>query len=310
MSRISEYPHLIGVSENEKKELHGVNEVADFICDQGRFGDLRVFTPNGEEVLNTFGIFIDRICDMQYREELMEVLVPKQKAFEEKMYNDSIADRRDEELNTLDRLFRAMKLDDMTSDFDEKGNLVCTDDMQNKWVNAELYDFIINEALCFGADGKLVEGFDMDEDLIEKIKAYAAEHAVYPDAVLQNPISANNDWDRVLNAFNTCPSLKRFVMSMINYAEEYISKIFIEQKDSKYFIPFNVFEDSTGVVDNFDYKLFQDMLSDQVEFEEVVMVDGGFEVILSPEYSERKDTEVNDENVFTDETEDDLDAEL
>lgn len=52
MSRISNYPHLIGVSENEKKELHGVSEVADFICDQGRFGDLRVFTPDGEEVLN------------------------------------------------------------------------------------------------------------------------------------------------------------------------------------------------------------------------------------------------------------------
>lgn len=79
MSRISNYPHLIGVSDDERKELHGVNEVAAFICDQGRFGDLRVFTPYGEEVLNTFGIFIDRICDMEYREELMEVLVPKKK---------------------------------------------------------------------------------------------------------------------------------------------------------------------------------------------------------------------------------------
>ena len=231
MSRISNYPHLIGVSDDERKELHGVNEVANFICDQGRFYDLRIFTPDGEEVLNTFGIFIDRICDMEYREELMEVLVPKQKAFEEKMYNDSVADRRDEELNTLDRLFRAMKMDDMTVAFDEKGNLVCTDDMNNKWVNAELYDFIINEALCFGADGKLVEGFEMDDELVEKIKAYAAEHAVYPDAVLQNPISANNDWDRVLNAFSVCPSLKSFVMNMVNEIENYLMKVFSEQKD-------------------------------------------------------------------------------
>ena len=309
MSRISEYPHLIGVSENGQKELHGVNEVADFICDQGRFGDLRVFTPNGEEVLNTFGVFIDRICDMEYREELMEVLVPKQKAFEQKMYNDSIADRRDEELNTLDRLFRAMKMDDMTADFDEKGNLVCTDDMQNKWVNAELYDFIINEALCFGADGKLVEGFDMDEDLIEKIKAYAAEHAVYPDAVLQNPISANNDWDRVLNAFSACPSLKSFVMNMINEAETYLTKIFSEQKDGQYFIPFSEFQDSVGMVDDFNYKLFMDMLLDQTGIEDVEMDDKGYWVYLAPENCV-KNTEVNDENVFTDETEDDLDAEL
>ena len=48
MSRISNYPHLIGVSDDERKELHGVNEVAAFICDQGRFGDLRVFTPDGD----------------------------------------------------------------------------------------------------------------------------------------------------------------------------------------------------------------------------------------------------------------------
>lgn len=309
MSRISNYPHLIGVSENEKKELHGVSEVADFICDQGRFGDLRVFTPDGEEFLNTFGIFIDRICDTEYREELMEVLVPKQKAYEEKIYNDSIADRRDEELNTLDRLFRAMKMDDMTVSFDEKGNLVCTDDMNNKWVNAELYDFIINEALCFGADGKLVEGFEMDDELIEKIKAYAAEHAVYPDAVLQNPISANNDWDRVLNAFSVCPSLKSFVMSMISYIEQHLPQIFVNQKDGKYFIPFSEFEDSIDMVDDFHYKLFMDMLLDQVGIEDVEMDDNGYNIQLAPEYCV-KNTEVNDENVFTEETEDDLDAEL
>lgn len=309
MSRISNYPHLIGVSDDERKELHGVNEVANFICDQGRFYDLRIFTPDGEEVLNTFGIFIDRICDMEYREELMEVLVPKQKAFEEKMYNDSVADRRDEELNTLDRLFRAMKMDDMTVAFDEKGNLVCTDDINNKWVNAELYDFIINEALCFGADGKLVEGFEMDDELVEKIKAYAAEHAVYPDAVLQNPISANNDWDRVLNAFSVCPSLKSFVMNMVNEIENYLMKIFSEQKDGKYFIPYDAFEDSTGIVDNFDNKLFVDMLLDQDNIEDVEMDEKGYWVYVAPENCVTN-TAVNDENVFTDETEEDLDAEL
>lgn len=309
MSRISNYPHLIGVSDNERKELHGVNEVADFICDQGRFGDLRVFTPDGEEVLNTFGIFIDRICDMEYREELMEVLVPKQKAFEQKIFNDSVADRRDEELDTLDRLFRAMKMDDMTADFDEKGNLVCTDDMNNKWVNAELYDFIINEALCFGADGKLVEGISIDDELLEKIKAYAAEHAVYPDAVLQNPISANNDWDRVLNAFSVCPSLKSFVMSMIDDVENSLTKIFAEQKDGKCFIPFSEFEDSVGIADDFHYKLFMDILLDQTGIEDVEMDDKGYWVYVAPENCVTN-TAVNDENVFTDETEEDLDAEL
>lgn len=309
MSRISSYPHLIGVSDDERKELHGVNEVADFICDQGRFGDLRVFTPDGEEVLNTFGIFIDRICDMEYREELMEVLVPKQKAFEQKIFNDSVADRRDEELNTLDRFFRAMKMDDMTADFDEKGNLVCTDDMQNKWVNAELYDFIINEALCFGADGKLVEGISVDDELVEKIKAYAAEYSVYPDVMMPDESITDCEMDMLSNAFRVFPSFKSFIMNMIELAEEYHSKALINQKDGKYFIPFSEFKDSVGMVDDFDYKLFMDMLLDQIEIEDIEMDDTGYHIRFSPEYKEEISA-VGDDNIFIDETEDELDAEL
>lgn len=309
MSRISNYPHLIGVSDDERKELHGVNEVADFICDQGRFYDLRIFTPDGEEVLNTFGIFIDRICDMEYREELMEVLVPKQKAFEQKAFSDSVADRRDEELNTLDELFRAMKMDDMTADFDEKGNLVCTDDMNNKWVNAELYDFIINEALCFDADGKLVEGLSMVDELVEKIKAYAAGHGIYPEAMRLSENVTPDELDMVSNAFSVCPSLKSFVMNMISYIEQHLPQIFVNQKDGKYFIPFSEFQDSVGIADDFNYKLFMDMLLDQTGIEDVEMDDNGYDIQLAPEYCV-KNTEVNDENVFTEETEDDLDAEL
>lgn len=309
MSRISNHPHLIGVSDDERKELHGVNEVADFICDQGRFYDLRIFTPDGEEVLNTFGIFIDRICDMEYREELMEVLVPKQKAFEQKIYNDSIADRRDEELNTLDRLFRAMKMDDMTVSFDDKGNLVCTDDMNNKWVNAELYDFIINEALCFDADGKLVEGLSMVDELVEKIKAYAAGHGIYPEAMRLAENVTPDELDMVSNAFRVFPSFKNFVINMIEIAEDYISKSFSNQKDGKYFIPFSEFENSIGMVNDFRYKVFTDMLLDQTGIEDIEMDDKGYYIQLAPEYCV-KNTEVNGENVFTEETEDDLDAEL
>jgi len=155
----------------------------------------------------------------------------------------------------------------------------------------------------------LVEGFEMDDELVEKIKAYAAEHAVYPDAVLQNPISANNDWDRVLNAFSVCPSLKSFVMNMVNEIENYLMKVFSEQKDGKYFIPYDAFEDSTGVVDNFDNKLFVDMLLDQDNIEDVEMDEKGYWVYVAPENCVTN-TAVNDENVFTDETEEDLDAEL
>lgn len=182
--------------------------------------------------------------------------------------------------------------------------------LQGQYPTFEIvWGIIINEALCFGADGKLVEGFEMDDELVEKIKAYAAEHVVYPDAVLQNPISANNDWDRVLNAFSVCPSLKSFVMNMVNEIENYLMKIFSEQKDGKYFIPYDAFEDSTGIVDNFDNKLFVDMLLDQDNIEDVEMDEKGYWVYVAPENCVTN-TAVNDENVFTDETEENLDAEL
>ena len=72
------HPNLIGHSVNGSKDLHSVEEVAKFICDNGRCGDVTITYDDNTPFLNTFGIYIDRIADMEYRAELLKVLIPMQ----------------------------------------------------------------------------------------------------------------------------------------------------------------------------------------------------------------------------------------
>jgi hypothetical protein len=74
----SNHPTLIGYSTNGIYELHSVQDVAEFICQEGVHSDLTIMTEEGEFVLSTFGTFIDRMTDMDYRQELLEVLIPMQ----------------------------------------------------------------------------------------------------------------------------------------------------------------------------------------------------------------------------------------
>ena len=81
----SNHPKLIGYSQDETRELNSVQEVAEFICQEGIHSDLTIRTEDGDFFLNTFGIFINRIADMDYRQELLEVLIPMQMEQEESM---------------------------------------------------------------------------------------------------------------------------------------------------------------------------------------------------------------------------------
>lgn len=49
-----------------------------YICKHGQYGDVIVTQRDGAFFLNTIGIYIDRIADMDYREELLKVLIPEQ----------------------------------------------------------------------------------------------------------------------------------------------------------------------------------------------------------------------------------------
>ena len=72
------YKKLYGFSDRETKELYSIEEVAKFIVEEGLYSDVKILTEDGEPLLDTFGIFINKISDMEYREELLKVLIPMQ----------------------------------------------------------------------------------------------------------------------------------------------------------------------------------------------------------------------------------------
>lgn len=81
----SNHPKLTGYFSDGTCELNSVQEVAEFICQKGLFGDLIIYREDGSFFLNTFGIFIDRIVDLDYRQKLLEVLIPMQMAQEQSL---------------------------------------------------------------------------------------------------------------------------------------------------------------------------------------------------------------------------------
>ena len=78
MNAEEKYPLLIGHSLAGRTRLHSIAEVANFICVHGQYGDLTITQKDGTPFLNTFGIYINKIADMEYREELLKVLIPMQ----------------------------------------------------------------------------------------------------------------------------------------------------------------------------------------------------------------------------------------
>ena len=75
----NKYTNLIGYSDNKVEDLHSIEDVAKFICEEGLNGDVEIITPDGELFITTFGIYLDRVKDIDYRNELVKVLVPMQK---------------------------------------------------------------------------------------------------------------------------------------------------------------------------------------------------------------------------------------
>ena len=103
MSAEEKYPLLIGHSLAGRTRLHSIEEVANFICVYGQYDDLTITQKDGTPFLNTFGIYIDKIADMEYREELLKVLIPMQREIEK----ENIKDRKgDFSMNEWERLHR------------------------------------------------------------------------------------------------------------------------------------------------------------------------------------------------------------
>ncbi len=75
---LTEKLNLMGYSKDESKQLQSVEEVADFICKNGKRGDVTI-TNNGEPFITTIGIYLDKVADIRYRARLMPILTKRQR---------------------------------------------------------------------------------------------------------------------------------------------------------------------------------------------------------------------------------------
>lgn len=75
---LTENLNLIGYSMTENRQLKNIDEVAEFICKNGKHGDVTI-KNNGEPFITTIGIYLDKVADIRYRAQLMPILVKKQK---------------------------------------------------------------------------------------------------------------------------------------------------------------------------------------------------------------------------------------
>ena len=124
--------------------------------------------------------------------------------------NDDIEESLTEELSDdelyemakfLQKFFAKQKMDDITLEVDN-GHLCAFDDDGNKWVDASLYDFIVNEVLAFDKDGNLSSGLGAAEPFAERIKADAAKFGVQitPTKSAEKPLTEDLDDDERINA--------------------------------------------------------------------------------------------------------------
>lgn len=74
---LTEKLNLVGDAEGESKQLRSVEEVADFICKNGKHGDVTIMN-DGEPFITTIGIYLDKVADIRYRAQLMPILTKKQ----------------------------------------------------------------------------------------------------------------------------------------------------------------------------------------------------------------------------------------
>lgn len=74
---LTENLNLVGYAEGERKQLKSIDEVADFICKNGKHGDI-IITNNGEPFITTIGVYLDKVADIRYRAQLMPILTKKQ----------------------------------------------------------------------------------------------------------------------------------------------------------------------------------------------------------------------------------------
>lgn len=78
--------------------------MVNFICTHGQYSDLRITQKDGTPFLDTFGIYINKITDMEYREELLKALIPMQMEIDgSNQINEADDEMEEQDMNEWER---------------------------------------------------------------------------------------------------------------------------------------------------------------------------------------------------------------
>ena len=94
---MKKHPILVGHAADGDAQLNSVQQVASFICQHGQYDDVSITYEDGTPFLDTFGMYINRIADMEYRDELLKVLIPMLMQLERAVFGDTADDSEHEE---------------------------------------------------------------------------------------------------------------------------------------------------------------------------------------------------------------------
>lgn len=100
MDKYKNAEYLIGTDSdwNSARIPNTLIDVADYICKNGIYGDIVISAyPSGEQVLNTFGFYIDKCPDQKYLAALLPVLIPKQHEIEREIFAETEDDQSEKD---------------------------------------------------------------------------------------------------------------------------------------------------------------------------------------------------------------------
>ena len=82
------HKNIYVLHENNYIKIENTPEaIAEHICTYGLHEDITIYTEDGDFLLSTFGIYIDKCPNQRFlQEELLPVLIPKQIEVEDRVW--------------------------------------------------------------------------------------------------------------------------------------------------------------------------------------------------------------------------------
>lgn len=120
----------------------------------------------------------------------------------------------------------------------EDNHLIARDDEGNEWKDAEIYDFGLNDCLCFNEDGSLHNGLAAGEPFVEQLKADAKEFGV-----------------EITSISHKCDCVDKLSIQAQNLYKVFVKELLAYDNPDDGFIPSN-----SSLIADFDFSAIKELL--------------------------------------------------